>query len=123
MISAYYEIIKPGIVYGNTVTAMTGFIVGSATLEWASFGAATAGLACIVASAAVINNYCDRTIDARMARTRERALVQGKLSGRAVGLYATALLVLGCWLLSTTLLALAVALIGFVAYTAVYTPL
>jgi protoheme IX farnesyltransferase len=125
VLSAYYRLSKPGIVYGNCLTAAAGFFLasqGSADLKL--FLATIAGLAFIVASASAVNNYFDRGIDAKMARTRHRPSVSGRISGRAVLTYAAVLLILGIFylLFYTNATALIAALSGWLVYVGLYTP-
>ena len=119
----YYRLTKPGIIYGNAFTALGGFFLASRgqVQPYQLFGMLT-GLSLIVASGCVFNNYIDRGIDARMARTRKRALVSGQISGRAALVYATVLGLCGAAVLLalTNLLALVMALTGFVFYVIVY---
>lgn len=81
------------------------------------------GIMLVIAAACVGNNYLDRDIDKAMARTRQRALVAGTISGRAALLYGLILLATGSLVLgsATTGLALLMALAGFVAYVGLYT--
>ena len=119
----YYRLTKPGIIYGNAITASAGFLLASnGHVNVALFGAMLLGLSLVIASACVFNNYLDRGIDAVMARTRKRALVTGKVSGRAALTYASALGLLGITVLVvyTNLLAAGIAAFGFVAYVVLY---
>lgn len=50
-----------------------------------------AGLALVIASACVFNNYMDRGIDRKMDRTRGRALAAGKISAARALIYASLL--------------------------------
>lgn len=86
-------------------------------------GAMLFGLAAVIASACVSNNYLDRRIDKLMTRTRKRALVQGMISPRKALLFAVGLLVSGiiALFLGTNWLTLVAALFGWVAYVLVYT--
>jgi protoheme IX farnesyltransferase len=124
VLKTYYWLTKPGIVYGNAIAAVAGFALASrGHVDLALLLAMLAGLSLVIAAGCVVNNYFDKDIDARMARTRRRPLVQHRLSGRAAltfgaGLLAAGLAVLG---LFTNLLTAALALGGFVAYAGVYT--
>lgn len=126
MFKLYYHLTKPGIIYGNTLVAVAGFIYAShGAINWLLGLSMLAGLACVIASACVFNNYLDRELDTKMERTKGRALASGKISNRNALLFGTVLLVLGITILYlfTNLLALSVALVGFIVYVFMYSPL
>jgi protoheme IX farnesyltransferase len=81
-----------------------------------------AGTCLVIASACVFNNYIDRSIDHKMARTKKRALVTGFISGRNALIYATILGIIGFTLLITltNILTVVIGLIGFVFYVVIY---
>jgi protoheme IX farnesyltransferase len=119
----YYLITKPGIVLGNLITLAAGFILGSqGAIDYPLFLYTLIGLACVMASACVFNNYIDRAVDLKMQRTRQRALASGKISSRNALLFATVLGVAGGMILYayTNILALALAAIGFFVYVLLY---
>jgi len=122
----YYDLAKPGLVYGNIVTVVAGFLLGvrvsSASVNGAVLAATIAGIFLVMASGCVFNNYIDRDIDARMARTKDRALVTGRVSGRAALVYGAALGVAGFGILLfyTNLAAAGAALVGFFFYVVMY---
>lgn len=119
----YYRLTKPGIVYGNALPAIAGFLLAANGRVYPSlFLAMLAGLSLIIASACVINNYIDRDIDRRMARTRQRALASGAISCRSALIFATVLGMLGVVLLAwfTNRLTLVLALFGLFAYLVLY---
>ena len=65
-------------------------------------GVFAAGVWLTRAAGCVINDYADRWLDGRVARTRARPLVAGELSGRfALGLFAALMLVAFALVLST----------------------
>jgi protoheme IX farnesyltransferase len=103
LIKEYYRLTKPGIIYGNLMTAAAGFLFAS---EWhidvKLFISLLLGTGLIIASACVFNNYIDRGIDAKMARTKTRALVSGKIPAKNAIIFATVLAVLGFIILSYT---------------------
>ena len=124
MLKRYYRLTKPGIVYGNSLAALGGFLLAAhGQVELARLAAAIIGLALIIASACVFNNFIDRDIDQLMARTKRRALATGRISGRAALIYGTLLGAAGAALLGlfTNLLTLALALTGWILYVVVYT--
>lgn len=108
------------------VTTTLGFLLGSASrgplallfLTLVGVGSATGG-------AAALNNYLERDLDAKMARTRNRALPSGLIEpGRTlsfgVGLVLGGVLLLA---LSVNLLAGFLVLLAAFLYVLVYTPL
>jgi protoheme IX farnesyltransferase len=123
-IKTYYRLTKPGIVYGNAITAAAGFALATHWLPWVTGLLMLAGLSLVVASACVINNVIDKDIDARMARTQRRATVRGTISSRSALTFAAVLGLGGLLILIefTSWVAAALALFGLITYTAVYTP-
>lgn len=120
---SYYRLAKPGIVYGNAIAAIAGFLLASEGNPYlATFTGMLLGVSLVMASACVFNNYIDRDIDDAMARTKGRALVTGEISVRNALLYATVLGVVGVLLLAflANALAAAVAAFGHFAYVVVY---
>ncbi len=123
MFKAYYLLIKPGIIRGNLVTAAAGFFLAAqGDIDWGLFLATMAGVSLVIASACVCNNYIDRGIDAKMMRTKTRALVSGVISGRNSMVYATVLGLAGFALLAdfTNLLTAALGVLAFVVYVLLY---
>lgn len=122
-IKTYYQLTKPGIIYGNVLTTAAGFFVASKThIDVLLFFAVMVGTACIIASACVCNNYMDREIDAKMERTKKRALVTGIVSGRSAFIFAIILGFIGLatLLIFTNILTVAVGVIGFIDYVFFY---
>jgi protoheme IX farnesyltransferase len=119
----YYILTKPGIIYGNALTAAAGFFVAAqGHVDFVLFIEMLLGVSLIIGSACVFNNYIDRDIDAQMERTKSRALVRGTISlhnainfGILLGLIGSVLLYL------VNILTLVVALIGIMfVYVVVY---
>src|SRR6266513_5066162 len=116
MIKAYYLLTKPGIIYSNVLTAVGGFFLAAkGNINILLFLAMTFGIALVVASACVFNNYIDRGIDSKMARTKKRALVKKIISDGHALIYATILGILGFFLLLfyTNVLTAFIAFVGF----------
>ncbi len=124
MIRNYYILTKPGIIFGNAITAIAGFFLASkGTCNIGLFIAMLIGLSLIVGSGCVFNSYIDKDIDEKMERTRDRPLVQNRVSDRNALIFGTALLCIGSYVLGayTNPLTLILALSGFFVYTVLYT--
>jgi heme o synthase len=119
----YWQLAKPGIVFGNLMSVAGGFFLASrGHVDGPRFAAVALGVSLVVASGCMFNNVIDRDIDARMERTRNRPLVRGQVSpsaalvcGALAGLAGLGLLGLGANLLSVLL-----ALAGFAVYVGLY---
>jgi protoheme IX farnesyltransferase len=119
----YYLLTKPGIILGNLITFAAGFLLASGgVFDYSLFFVTLVGLALIMASACVFNNYIDRKIDKKMERTKNRPLVQGLITPQNAILFATLLGFLGGFVLFqyTHVLAVCVAGIGFFVYVVLY---
>lgn len=119
----YYKLTKPGIIRGNLLSFAAGFLLASSkNVDLALFLASALGLALIIASASIFNNYIDRNIDKLMERTKNRALALGMIDHKAALSFAVLFLLAGSGLLAAyvNLLSLGAALFGFILYVAVY---
>jgi heme o synthase len=118
----YYQLTKPGIVYSNVMTAAAGYLLASRWhIHWRTLIALLIGTGLIIASACVFNNYIDRSIDKRMKRTLDRALVSGAITVRSALSYAIVLGVIGFGLLSlSTWLTVILGFVAFVSYVVFY---
>lgn len=119
----YYQLTKPGIIYGNIMTAAAGFLFGSVGhFDYVSFLGVLAGTSLVIGAACVFNNIIDRHIDAKMARTSKRALVTGAISVRNAFIYGFVLLSLGflILLMYTNMLTVLIGIIGFIDYVLLY---
>jgi protoheme IX farnesyltransferase len=122
MVREYYRLMKPGIIYGNALTAVAGFGIATESLISPTLLFMVFGLSCIVASGCIFNNYLDRDIDGKMERTKDRALVQGTISEHAAIVFGILMGVSGSVLLYfTNVLTLIVALFGLFSYVVLYT--
>lgn len=122
-IRSYYNLTKPGIIMGNTISNVAGFaLAAQSNFSLSTFVGAVAGLALVIASACVFNNIIDRGIDSKMKRTSKRGLVTGEVPVPNAVIYGLLLGAVGfaaLWLL-TTPVATVVALIGLLVYVVVY---
>lgn len=123
-IQAYYNLVKPGLIYGNILTVIGGYLYGAILRpEFIPLIGVVVGSALTMACGTVLNNIQDRGMDQHMKRTKKRALVTGEISLREAIIYAIALGSIGLTLLATSTNALTVVLgiIGLVSYAGVYT--
>jgi protoheme IX farnesyltransferase len=126
MFKTFYKLAKPGIVYGNAVAAIGGFFLAqTGNFKPGLFLAMLFGVCLIMASACVFNNIMDINIDRQMDRTKNRAMVLGKISKRYAIIFGISLGIFGALVLGffVNLLSLYVALVGFIFYVCLYTPL
>ena len=125
-IKDYYYLTKPGIVRGNLIIAIAGFLFAVGFDFNITYLILTLlGISLVIASAAIFNNVLDREIDAKMARTKDRAIASKKISIDNALTFASFLVFAGLTLLYliTNLLTVAVGLVGFINYVLIYTPL
>jgi protoheme IX farnesyltransferase len=123
IVQAYYRLTKPGIIYGNAMTAAAGFLFGSlGHFDVISFFGVLVGTSLVIGAACVFNNIMDRHIDAKMKRTNKRALVTGIISVNQALVYGLVLVLLGCLILmiTTNMLVLVIGLVGLIDYLLFY---
>ncbi len=122
-IKSYVKLTKPGIVMGNAITCIGGFMLASrGEISWGLLLMTLLGLCLIVAAGCVSNNFIDRVYDGKMERTKNRPLVKGVIAPvNALG-FAAILLVVGSAVLVTgvNLLTVLLSLTGFVIYLLFY---
>lgn len=123
MIKQYLLVTKPGIIFGNLVSVIGGFLLASkGSLDIPLFLATITGVSLVIASGCAFNNYIDRDIDCIMERTRNRVLVKGLISAKVTLVYAAVLGVAGfalLWFMANPLATL-LAFMGFVVYVGLY---
>ncbi|MDD9885237.1 MAG: heme o synthase [Gammaproteobacteria bacterium] len=120
---AYLALCKPKVVALILFTALVGMFLstdGWMPLQAAFWGLTGIGLA--AAAGAALNHWVDEEIDARMARTRNRPLPQGRISGRQAVGFALALAALSMTVLLAFVNALTAALTfaSMVGYAVIY---
>ncbi|PAV94448.1 protoheme IX farnesyltransferase [Hafnia paralvei] len=123
MMKQYLQVTKPGIIFGNLISVIGGFLLASkGSLDVPLFIATMVGVSLVVASGCVFNNYIDRDIDKVMERTKNRVLVKGLIAPKVTLAYATLLGLAGVALLyvAANPLAALLAVIGFIVYVGVY---
>lgn len=125
-LSAFFAVCKPKVNALIVFTAMIGmYLPTTGTPALGRVLIASLGIALVAGAAAAINCLVERTIDARMARTRYRPSARGEISSSdTLGL---AMLVggSGLWLLHTFVndLTMWLTLATFVGYAVIYTVL
>jgi len=122
-IKNFLLVAKPGIIFGNLITAVGGFLLASRGRIDITFLLPTiTGIALVVASGCVLNNCIDRNIDRKMARTRNRVLAKRLMSPKVAVCYASLLGIAGTALLwaTTNMLSVVIVLTGFGIYVGVY---
>src|SRR5882757_7514005 len=97
-IKKYYSLTKPGVLYGNVITAVAGFLLAAGYFKhfgvWL-FVATIVGMTLVIASACVLNNFLDQDIDRIMERTKRRAVAAREIPGRNAVVFSIVLSVLG----------------------------
>ncbi len=114
---------KPGIIFGNLISASAGFFLASkGRVDGFALPATLIGISLVVASGCVFNNCVDRKIDRKMIRTRNRALAKGLISMKIAVSYATILGIAGLAMLwvATNLLCVVIVMTGLAIYVGVY---
>jgi protoheme IX farnesyltransferase len=96
----YYELGKPRVVMLIMITAIAGMFLATPDLPTPNvliFG--TLGIALAASAAAAVNHVLDRRFDEQMARTRNRPLPTGHLTGKQALAYAALLAVISMLML------------------------
>ncbi|UUZ89873.1 heme o synthase [Paenibacillus sp. P25] len=120
----FVQLAKPGIIFSNLITAFGGFWIASKwDIDWRLMLYTLIGTALVMASGRVLNNYLDRDLDIKMARTRKRATASGRVSANTVLWYGISLGVIGLSILwfGANPVAAMLGLIGLFIYVWVYT--
>lgn len=131
LLRQYYDLLKPGIIYGNLLTMTGGFLLAFANAPKVNFDwpiimqlvGMWIGLALVIGSGCVFNNHFDRDIDSLMTRTQKRPTVTGDIDGLQAAIYALILGFFGLLILLTigNWLTFGLGLIGLFVYLPVYT--
>ncbi len=123
MMKQYLQVTKAGIIFGNLISVVGGFLLASkGDIDYPLFIATLLGVSLVVASGCVFNNYIDRDIDSVMERTKNRPLVRGLIDPKISLVYASVLGIAGMVLLlvAANVVAMLIAVVGFVVYVGVY---
>jgi protoheme IX farnesyltransferase len=120
------ELVKARLNLLVLITTAVGFYLGSESgPQWGLFLSTLVGTGTVAAAAAMLNQWMERDMDARMARTQDRPLPAGRVRAETVLVTGTLGAVAGLLFL-LLLVGWATALLGLVTlsiYLFVYTPL
>jgi protoheme IX farnesyltransferase len=117
---------KPRVVLMVLVTTLVGYYIGlDRAANWACMLHLAIGTALAAGGTLALNQYWEREVDARMARTRSRPLPQGRLAPLEALVFGVAISVIGVGYLALSVNVLAAVVTGaiVVVYVFVYTPL
>jgi len=101
------------------------YMAAPPAIDWTTLGLTCLYTALVASAASAINQVDERDTDRLMERTRLRPIADRRMSpaaGRAIAVALTAIGLAGLWLVSNVEAAI-VALVTFVSYALVYTPL
>ena len=122
----YLALAKPRVVLMVLVTTTVGYVLGSAAPPaFLPLGRLLVGTALAAAGTLALNQWMERDLDARMARTRHRPLPEGRLLPAEAFALGAALLAAGVAVLALSVNGLSAEVTGAIAvvYLLVYTPL
>jgi protoheme IX farnesyltransferase len=120
----YLELTKPRIVLLTAFCALIGMLLATdGVVPWPVLVFGLLGISLLAGSGFAFNCLIERSIDARMARTRARPLARGGVSATGTLVFAGLLGGLGAWLLHVFVndLTLWLTLATFIGYAVVYT--
>ncbi|HEV2490959.1 MAG TPA: heme o synthase [Candidatus Acidoferrales bacterium] len=123
---AYVALAKPDVTFLVVLTTMAGYYLGSAgTVNPLGMFHAVFGTTMVAAGTAALNQYVERSSDARMRRTSARPLPLGVLRPAEAVAFGAGLVFLGGVYLAllTNWLACVLALLTAALYLGIYTPL
>jgi protoheme IX farnesyltransferase len=122
----YLQLAKPRILMLVLVTTALGFFLGARGVNSVlHFYLTLLGVGCATGGSAMLNNYLERDLDAKMVRTRDRALPAGLIEPNRALTFGVGLVLFGVLLLAwkvNLLTGFLVLMAGFL-YVLVYTPL
>jgi protoheme IX farnesyltransferase len=123
----FVELTKPRIVTMVGLTALCGYYLGAtpAAFDWMRLAITLLGTSLAAAGTMVLNQYWERDLDARMLRTRQRPLPDGRVAPADALVFGLALTFAGLLALfvGVNALSAAVTTATSVSYLFAYTPL
>jgi protoheme IX farnesyltransferase len=124
-VKKYYSLTKPGVLYGNVISGVAGFLLAAVYFQQFTIGvfaAAIGGMTLVIASACVLNNVLDQDIDCKMERTKTRAVASGDIASVPAAVFSAILGVLGIAVLALWVnwLVVIIGVAGFATYVWLY---
>lgn len=122
----FVSLTKPRITFMVLISAAAGFLLGAGgTPDAGALFVASLGIGLVAAGTSALNQVIERDIDARMIRTRNRALPAGRLTAGAATFFSVSLCLLGLLVLAVWVngLTAALGLVAVLTYVLIYTPL
>jgi protoheme IX farnesyltransferase len=122
-IKNYLLVTKPGMVLGNLISVAGGLLLASrGRIDIGVVLSTLIGMSMVMASACVLNNWIDRNLDRKMARTCKRVIARGLISPKAAIAYGSLLGTAGVGLLwaTTNILSVFIVVTGFGIYVGIY---
>lgn len=122
----YLELCKPRVVALLMLTALVGMCLASPHwIGWSVCLLGNIGIGLAACSAAVINHLVDRHLDQKMRRTKNRPLVQGKVTPAECIIFATILCalsmcILACFINTLTAVLTFITVIGYAGIYTIY---
>jgi len=121
--NAYYQLTKPGVLFGNALSAAAGYLLASrGHVDVLGFIWLCIGTTLTIASACALNNYLDQDIDAKMPRTKKRAAWIQTVGAKNAVVFAAILGAIGFAMLValTNWWVVAIEIIGYIDYVWLY---
>ena len=120
----YYEMCKPRVVLLMLLCTLVGMVLATeGMVPWDILVFGNLGVALVAGSAAALNHMIDATIDARMARTMNRPIAQGRVSNTQGAVFVGVTGILGIAILALLVNPLTawLNLASWVGYGVIYT--
>jgi len=124
-IEDFYELTKPRLSFLSVVTAVVGYLSADPTRNFSVLFSLLVGTSLAAGGAAVLNQWLEREADAKMVRTKDRAIPAGRIEPQHAFIYGLGLSLLGCYMLynGANLLAGTLTAATIASYVLLYTPL
>ena len=120
----YYLLTKPRVVQLLVFTAVVGmFLSTPGFVDWTVLIFASLGIGFSAASGAAVNHILDQRLDAKMLRTRDRPLPQGRITEKDALTFALLLGLLGIAILAflVNFLTAVITFFSLIGYAVIYT--